>query len=227
MIKLKKESYFPLKNLFILLIFIAGLSGCNNTTIQEVRLPVLGARQVVPRSVNTKETDTLYAQIPPFQFIDQDRQRVTQQTFAGKIYVADFFFTSCPSICPKMKTQLLRVYEQFKENKQVMILSHTIDPQHDSVEVLSQYAQLMGVKSEKWHLVTGEKDSIYSVAQKYFVAPIKAGEEPGGNAVHSGAFVLVDKNRHVRGIYDGTDATQVDRLLKDIPVLLQENNSVN
>ncbi|MDQ3289904.1 MAG: SCO family protein, partial [Bacteroidota bacterium] len=127
-------------------------------------------------------------------------------------------------ICPKMKTQMLRVYEHFKDSSQVMILSHTIDPKHDSVQVLKEYAWLLGVNTNKWHFVTGQKDSIYQVARKYLVAPIKEVQVNSSvNVVHSGAFVLVDENRHVRGIYDGTDETQVDKLLKDIAVLLKEN----
>jgi protein SCO1/2 len=150
---------------------------------------------------------------------------VTNQTFAGKIYIADFFFTSCPTICPKMRTQLLRVYGKYQDNARVMLLSHTIDPRHDSVAVLKEYAQSMGVNTWKWHFVTGEKDSVYAVAQRYLVSAIKDSDSASG-VVHSGAFVLVDANRHVRGIYDGTDPVQVDRLLQEIPVLLRENQEI-
>ncbi|MCC9136888.1 SCO family protein [Pontibacter silvestris] len=201
------------------------LIGCGNNNTGEQKLPILGEREVVEREVNGQTVaDTLYPEIPEFAFVDQDSQQVTNETFAGKIYVTDFFFTTCPTICPKMKSQLLRVYEQFEDTPQVMLLSHTIDPQHDSVAVLNEYAARLGVNSDKWRFVTGEKDSIYSVAQKYLVSAMEDESEAGG-FVHSGAFVLVDENRHIRGIYDGTDAAQVDRLINDIPVLLQEENN--
>ncbi|WP_317046489.1 SCO family protein [Adhaeribacter arboris] len=185
-------------------------------------MPILGEREAVQKVVDGKTlTDTIYHQIPDFSFIDQDSQQVTSQTLAGKIYVSDFFFTTCPTICPKMKSQLLRVNEKFKNNDQVVLLSHTIDPQHDSVAVLRDYAERLGVNSAKWHFVTGAKDSIYSLAAQYMVSAAEDENEAGG-FVHSGAFILVDPNRHVRGIYDGTNPEQVDQLMKDIPVLLAE-----
>ncbi|MDQ3289954.1 MAG: SCO family protein, partial [Bacteroidota bacterium] len=151
------------------------LVSCKNfAKIKTAKLPTLGIEQVVQKEVNgQKVNDTIYSQIPDFTFIDQDSQQVTNKTFAGKIYISDFFFTTCPTICPKMKTQMLRVYEQFKDNNQIMILSHTIDPKHDSVQVLKEYAGLLGVNTNKWHFVTGQKDSIYQVARNYLVAPIK------------------------------------------------------
>ncbi len=135
----------------------------NNTTPNA--LPILGEREAVQQVVNGKAvTDTIYHQIPDFSFVNQDSQQVTSQTLASKIYVTDFFFTTCPTICPKMKSQLLRVYEKFKNNDQVVLLSHTIDPKHDSVAVLRDYAARLGVSSKKWQFVTGPKDSIYTIA---------------------------------------------------------------
>ena len=166
-------------------------------------------------------TDTIYPQIPSFIFINQDSQRVTNKTFAQKIYVSSFFFTACLTICPKMKTQLLRVYKQFKNNNQVGLLSHTLDPGRDSVAALREYAHRLGVASTKWHFVTGSKDSIYAIASKYMVSATKADQKTGG-VVHSGAFVLVDANRQVRGIYDGTKPEKVEALLADIGILLAE-----
>jgi protein SCO1 len=197
------------------------LSACEQDT--QRKLPVLGRKKVVPEQVNGRpENDTLYHTIADFQFVNQDSVVVTNETFEDKIYVADFFFTSCPTICPIMKTQMLRVYEKFKENEQVMILSHSIDPQHDTVAVLRDYAQRLGVSSGKWHFITGDIDKIYDIGQtSYMTTAMEDENEPGG-FLHSGAFILVDKQRRVRGIYDGTEAKQVSRLLKDIPVLLAE-----
>jgi protein SCO1 len=204
----------------ILLAFTALLwQACSGDTASG-ELPILGERQVVQRNVDGQPVnDTLYHRIPDFAFINQDSQVVTSLTMQDKVYVTDFFFTTCPTICPKMKSQMLRVYEAFKDEPRLVLLSHTIDPKHDTVAVLRDYANRLDVSSNKWHFVTGERDSIYDIAMKYMVTALEDEEEPGG-FVHSGAFVLVDQNRHVRGIYDGTDPAQVDRLIRDIPTLL-------
>jgi protein SCO1/2 len=146
----------------------------------------------------------------------------TQKDVEGKIYVADFFFTTCPTICPKMKTQMLRVFEKYKDNPHFMILSHTIDPRHDTPSVLKEFGQNLGLDSKKWQMVTGDKMKIYELGQKsYMVTATDDPTQPGG-IVHSGAFILVDKDRHIRGIYDGTVPEKVDNLIKDIEVLLAE-----
>lgn len=205
-----------------LLALSAGLwQGCSgNSSSGDAPLPILGEREVVQRAVGDRQvTDTLYHQIPDFAFINQDSQVVTSLTLQDKVYVADFFFTTCPTICPKMKSQMLRIYEAYKDEPQLMLLSHTIDPKHDTVAVLRDYADRLQVSSDKWHFVTGEKDSIYDIAMQYMVTALEDEQQPGG-FVHSGAFVLVDQDRHVRGIYDGTDPAQVDKLIQDIPKLL-------
>ena len=194
---------------------------CSNSSTEKT-LPIYGEREPVEREVNGEVVvDTIYHQIPDYAFVDQDSQRVTPETFAGKIYVTDFFFTSCPTICPKMKSQMLRVYERFQDNPQVLLLSHSIDPEHDTVAVLREYADRLGVKSDKWHFVTGDKDSIYDVAMQYLV-PAQEDEGVAGGFTHGGHFVLVDEKRRIRGIYDGTQEEAVDRLMEDIPVLLKE-----
>ncbi|MES2516610.1 MAG: SCO family protein [Bacteroidota bacterium] len=187
------------------------------------KLPILGNREAVIKTVNGKEvTDTLYHQIPDFEFINQDSVKITQKDFEGKIYIADFFFTTCPTICPKMKTQMLRIYEKYKDNPKVGILSHTIDPRHDTPAVLREFMNNLGIKSKMWQMVTGDKAKIYEIGQKsYMVSATDDPTQPGG-IVHSGAFILVDKNRHIRGIYDGTEPTKVDRLMIDMEILLNE-----
>ena len=202
-----------MKNLTLLLsvfIFIA----CNQQKSAE-RLPFLG---------NTiyEENDTIYHTIQDFQLVDQDSSIVTNETFADKVYVADFFFTSCPTICPQMKAQMLRVYEKFENNDQVGILSHTIDPEYDTVALLKDYADRLGVRSDKWKFVTGDQDYIYDLAEESYISLANEdGDAPGG-FVHSGAFLLVDKDRRIRGFYDGTVPEQVDVLLYDIEKLLKE-----
>lgn len=200
------------------------LSSCSSGENQEGKagLPYLGRHDFVEKNVNNETiVDTLYHQVADFSFVDQDSAIVTPETFDNKIYVTDFFFTSCPTICPVMKTQMLRVYETFKDNEEVALLSHTIDPVHDTVAVLRDYAERLGVSSDKWHFVTGEKDEIYDMGLKsYMVTAMEDENEPGGY-IHSGAFILVDKDRHIRGMYDGTKPEQVDILINDINKLLQ------
>lgn len=188
------------------------LFSCENTSR---KLPILGERDFI-------NGDSVYHTIPDFQFINQDGVEVSNKTFEGKIYVSDFFFTTCPTICPVMKKQMLRIYEKYKENPQVGILSHSIDPRHDSVQVLREYATRLGVSGNMWQFVTGEKDKIYKIGEKSYY--VTAGEDStaAGGIIHSGAFILVDKKRRVRGLYDGTKEEDVTKLLKDMDVLLNE-----
>jgi len=203
-----------MKNLFIVVVLFC--IGCSTT---QEKLPIAGYKDI--RSVDGK-MDTIYHTIQDFAFLNQDSMIITEKTFEDKVYVADFFFTSCPSICPKMKQQMLRVYERFYDEPQLLILSHTIDPKHDTVAVLKEYAKLLEVESSKWHFVTGDMDKIYAIAEKSYFAPAGEDEEAPGGFLHNGAFVLVDKDRRIRGVYDGTDEFQVDKLIKDIPRLIQE-----
>lgn len=187
-------------------------------TRKESPLPIFGEREVVGN-------DTAYHTIANFSFLDQDSAIVTNATYNGKIYVADFFFTSCRTICPIMKTQMLRVYDSIQNDPDVLLLSHTIDPEYDTVGLLRDYAGRLGVKSSKWHFVTGEKEEIYKLAQtSYFSTALEDTTEPDG-FIHSGAFLLIDKQRRIRGKYDGTKEEDVNRLLGDIQRLKNESGS--
>ncbi len=183
---------------------------------QEKKLPFLG-----PKQVNAKG-DTVYHQIPSFRFLNQDSVFVSEKDVEGKVYVADFFFTTCPTICPKMKTQMLRIYERYKDRDEVRIISHSIDPDFDTPNVLKDYATRLQVKAPKWNLLTGDKAAIYQLGQKSYMVSAQEDPNEAGGFVHSGAFILVDKNRHVRGIYDGTVEAEVNHLLEDMEVLLKE-----
>ncbi len=185
------------------------------TPQEQTSLPILGRHQYIETEAGT---DTVFHTIKPFSFIDQDSSIITNATYSGKIYVSDFFFTSCPSICPIMKVQMLRIYEKYENNPNVGILSHTIDPNYDNVQVLNEYAKRLEVESSKWHFVTGIKDSIYNIAQtSYYI-----GVRDDGSFEHSGKFVLVDKQQRIRGVYDGTDEKAVSKLLNDIDLLLED-----
>ena len=180
-------------------------------------LPILG------RSTVSLQGDTLLHTIGDYSFVNQDSLQVTPETFKDKIYVADFFFTSCPTICPTMKTQMLRIYDKYQDNGQVGILSHSIDPTHDTVAVLKDYSQRLGIEnSDTWHFVTGKKEDIFRVGQTDYMVTAGEDEAAPGGFIHSGAFLLVDKQRHIRGVYDGTVAEDVDKLMKDMDRLLNE-----
>jgi protein SCO1 len=182
---------------------------------QTEHLPILREREV-------KDSDTIYHVIAPFQFIDQDSVLVTNATFKDKIYIADFFFTSCRTICPIMKTQMLRVYEKTKAMPDVLILSHTIDPDYDTVALLHDFANRLDVESKYWHFVTGQKDSIYKIAQTSYFATAMEDKSVADGFIHSGAFLLIDKKARIRGKYDGTKESDVDRLIMDIDILRKE-----
>ena len=198
---------------FLLLLCLGSLIACQGKR-EPGPLPILGNREVV-------NGDTIYHEVRDFSFIDQDSLPVTQETFAGKAYVVDFFFISCPTICPMVTKQMLRVYERFKDEDRLLLLAHTIDTKHDSVPRLKKYAENLGVSSEKWKFVTGVKDSIYGIANDYFSIAVENTDAPGGFD-HSGRLILVDKNRRVRSFCDGTDPESVDRFMEDIETLLKE-----
>jgi protein SCO1/2 len=198
--------------LLVFCVAIGMLSACRSN---EEKLPIFGER-------TANGADTVFHTIAPFRFVDQDSAIITNESFGGKIYVADFFFTTCRTICPIMKTQLLRVYEATREMPDVLILSHTIDPEYDTVALLRDFARRLGVESKKWHFVTGPRDSIYKIAQtSYFATAMADRTEPDG-FIHSGAFLLIDKARRIRGKYDGTKEDDVNRLIRDISILGKE-----
>ncbi|MFT5699111.1 MAG: protein SCO1/2 [Desulforhopalus sp.] len=158
----------------------------------------------------------VYGQVTQdFQFYNQDNQLVTKEIFTDKVYVTDFFFTTCTTICPLMKRQMHRVYQAFADTPGVLLFSHTIDPEHDTVEVLKNYADGLEIKTDKWQLVTGPQEEIFAMAKDYMLGVLKDDENPDGY-IHSGHFVLVDTERRIRGYYSGTDAKDVDRLIADL-----------
>jgi len=179
-------------------------------------LPYFGQKNSV------KDGDTSYHTVKPFCFINQYNQKVTEETVKGKIYVTDFFFTTCQSICPIMSTELERVYKQFSNREDVLILSHTVSPEEDSVNVMMDYAKLHGVKDKKWLFLTGEKKHLYDMARTSYLLNAEEGNGDEDDFIHTQNFALVDKERHLRGFYDGTDSIDVSRLIVDINLLLEE-----
>lgn len=197
------------------------LGSCSPQAEAPDRLPYLGEVALVPKP-GGGAPDTLPFTVPAFTLTNQAGQTITNQTFAGKVYVTDFFFATCPSICPKMQSELLRVYQQFEGNPNVLFLSHTIDPAHDSIPVLRDYAERLGIRdASRWHFATAPHDTIFRLARAYMTAAQVDKGVQGGFA-HSGTFALVDSQRRVRGLYDGMEKTEVDRLIKELPELLKE-----
>jgi protein SCO1/2 len=185
-------------------------------TSEVAELPILGERYV------DDNQDTVYHSIADFAFVNQVGDTIRKEDMAGKIYVADFFFTTCPTICPVMKKEMLRVYEQFKGEPNFRILSHSIDPTHDTQAVLKDYAEKLGVPdATTWNFLTGDQEKIYEIGQTSYLTTTMADDMEPGGFLHSGAFLLVDQQGRIRGVYDGTKTEQVDRLLADIPKLLK------
>jgi protein SCO1/2 len=193
-----------------------------------MHLPIYYPEDVKTTVVNGKEkTDTIYHTIPPFRFVNQDGDTVTEKNFENKIYVADFFFTTCPTICPKMSLQMQRVEQATNDMQDFAIISHSVNPEYDTVAVLAEYAKRIGADSKRWHLVTGNKKNIYDIAIDGYKLAVDEDPRAPGGFLHSELFVLVDKQKRIRGYYDGTDSSQVDKLLNDIKILSAEYESRN
>ncbi|RXR21055.1 SCO family protein [Flavobacterium amnicola] len=178
-----------------------------------------------PSIVNPELVDTTVQHIAnnhfiaDFAFTNQNGKTITQKEYEGKIYVADFFFTTCPSICPLMTDNMVWLQEKIKNNPKVMLLSHSVTPDIDSVPVLKAYAKRKGVLDSKWNLVTGDKKDIYYIARKSYLAVKTGNPSELYDMVHTENFVLVDEKRRVRGFYDGTKREEVEKLLADINFL--------
>lgn len=183
-----------------------------------IHLPFFGERELAPNG-----KDTIYHSIPAFKFVNQDGDTITDKFYEGKIYVADYFFTTCKSICPKMTSELLRVQEKFEGEKgKVQILSHTVNPENDSVPVLKAYANMVHADTKMWNFVTGDKKQLYDLARNGYMLNATEGDGGPDDFIHSEMLILVDKEKHIRGIYDGTNIKDVNDLLDDIKVLIAE-----
>jgi len=178
------------------------------------KLPILGDRII-------EQDDTSYHTIAPFKYLDQDSNLITNATFKDKAYVADFFFTSCPTICPKVTRQMLRLQEAFQKDNRLQFLSYSIDYRKDSVPILKRYADKVGINGARWHLVQLKKDEVERVANQYFSIAYED-ETVAGGFDHSGRLMLVDKNGHIRAYCDGTDEQAVDEFMLKIHQLLDE-----
>jgi protein SCO1 len=194
------------------LLILLQFTSCQPEAAKE--LPILGEKETV-------DGQTKYHQISNFSFTNQEGQTITNETFTNKVYVVDFFFTHCQTICPKVAQQMLRVHDVYKNEDRVQLLAHTIDPKRDTVERLKWYADKLGVSADKWHFVTGDRDELYDMADEYFIVAKEDSEAPDGFD-HSPTIILVDKQRRVRSFCNGTNPEEVDRFIEDIATLLEE-----
>ncbi len=228
---LKKYRFFFL---FFLLFSVVTISLFYNALKSKKTLPIYN-----PSDVNSELVDSTFQHvalnhtIADFEFTNQNGTTITQKDYENKIYVADFFFTTCPTICPKMTTNMVWLQNKLKKYPNVMLLSHSVTPDIDSVPVLKKYAIEKGVIDSKWNLVTGDKKDIYYMARKSYLA-VKTGKpEQLYDMVHTENFILVDKKRRIRGFYDGTNLDQptdkgiknVKQLLEDIEFLVEEEEN--
>ncbi len=186
-------------------------------------LPVYSPAQINPELVDKSKQDVKSNhKITEFELIDQDQNPFTLADLDGYYYVADFFFTTCPTICPNMSTQLQRVQKAFLADEDFLILSHTVQPEIDSAKVLKEYAERYDAIEDKWIFLTGNKKTIYDLARKSYFAAVTEGDGGVNDFIHTENFVLIDKEKRIRGFYDGTSENSVDQLITDIEILAQE-----
>lgn len=186
-------------------------------------LPVFTPAMVNPELVDTTiQHIAIKHKIADFKFLNQNGKIITNKNYENKIYVADFFFTTCPTICPIMTDNMVWLQEKIKNNPKVMLLSHSVTPDIDSVSVLKKYAIKKGILDTKWNLVTGNKKEIYYIARKSYLVVKTGNPAELYDMVHTENFVLVDQKRRVRGFYDGTKMEEVEKLYDDILILCEE-----
>lgn len=199
----------------LLIVWATACKPAGENEASNLELPILGERYV------DDNQDTVYHTIAQFAFVNQLGDTISNADVSGKVYVADFFFTTCPTICPVMKKEMLRVHEKFSSNPNFKILSHSIDPTHDTQEVLKDYAEKLGISdASTWNFLTGDQEKIFEIGQTSYLTTAMADQMEPGGFLHSGAFLLIDQQGRIRGVYDGTKSDQVDRLINDIPKIL-------
>jgi protein SCO1/2 len=208
---------------------ILGVFGCSSQSqpaLEEAssrvdQLPYYDEATFTPKWFDSSEAvPEDFHQIPPFTLQNQLGNVITRKDVQGKIYVVDFFFMSCPGICPKMTTNMSLVQDAFLKDDEVLLLSHSVTPEYDSVSVLSDYAETKGIISERWHLLTGDRKEIYDLGRnQYFVEEDLGLQKAMGDFIHTENFVLIDDNQHIRGIYNGLNRSAISQLIADIKTL--------
>jgi len=213
------------RTLGTLIVFLAFYS-CKSTEKidSKTTLPFFNSAEFTPEWIaeDSKEYASIHT-IPDFEFTNQNGEKITKETYKDKIYVADFFFTSCPGICPRLAKNMGKLQEVFKDDNDVLLLSHSVTPVKDSVSVLNTYAIENNVNANKWNLVTGDKDEIYKLARTAYFADedfVKTQDESA--FIHTENFILIDEKGRIRGVYNGTLAVEIDRIVRHIQLLKKE-----
>ncbi|CAM4082996.1 SCO family protein [Zobellia nedashkovskayae] len=188
--------------------------------ILTVYQPTMVNPELVDSTVQYKRK---YHTIADFSLTNQNGETITQDNYANKIYIADFFFTTCPTICPIMTKNMVSIQERIKDFDDVMLLSHSVTPEIDSVAQLKKYAIEKGVDDSKWNLVTGDKKQIYELARKSYLAVKDDGDGGPFDMIHTENFILVDKKKRIRGFYDGTNEEEIEKLMGDLKILMTSN----
>ncbi|WP_299433397.1 SCO family protein [uncultured Aquimarina sp.] len=218
--------FFAKYKFFAIVLFI--LSAIIISIIYSILKPKRILQIYEPDMVNIELVDSTvqhvrkYHKINNFSLLNQNGKEITQTDYENKIYVADFFFTTCQTICPIMTGNMKKIQEELKNDQEVLLLSHTVIPETDNVPQLKKYAVEKGVDDTKWNLVTGNKKHIYDLARKSYLVAKTDGDGGPYDMIHTENFVLVDKKKRIRGFYDGTKEEEIDRLLEDIEVLKLE-----
>jgi|TARA_B100001996_G_scaffold170690_2_gene130216 protein SCO1/2 len=215
-----------LKNIPIAIISIIGLFvfiSCDTKNHNEFRLPIYTPADLDPDWVDSSLKNSTEAHVVnDFEFINQNGLVVNEQTIEGKIYIAEFFFTTCPGICPILTKHTKKIQDEFLNDHDILILSHTVYPEHDSVSVLYAFGKQHNINSEKWHLLTGSKQDLYTISRKGYFAISYQPDLSDDGFIHTENVVLVDKQRRLRGIYNGTNVHEMNRLIEDIYLLKKE-----
>ena len=207
----------------MLTISLAAILMFYNVLTPEKKLPIYQPNMVKFQLVDsTIQHIKRFHKIDDFSLINQNNEVVSNETYDGKIYVADFFFTTCPGICPIMKENMITLQNEFINDDNILLLSHTVTPEIDSVSVLKKYSQEKGVLDSKWNMVTGDKKQIYNLARKSYLVAEDIESPIQYDMIHTENFVLVDSKRRIRGFYDGTDNNVMDNLINDIKILKKE-----
>lgn len=228
---LEKINIMKYLGIIMLLIFTACKKDIKKETVKVVEnsrvdyLPYYNDETFTPHwlTPNTEE-EKAFHKIPDFSLTNQLGEMVTQNTFENKIYITNFFFTTCPGICPKMTGNMAKIQEEFKNDKDILLLSHSVMPSTDSVSVLKAYAKNNNVIANKWHLVTGSRHDIYTLGRDHYFVESDLGEEKSiEDFLHTENFLLIDKNKHIRGIYNGLNRASMAQLIIDIKALKKES----
>ena len=203
---------------FILFLFLSCVESSN------IDLPIIGPSDFKDELVDNKVNKEQAHFVSDFELINQNGDTITNKDYEDKIYVVDFFFTRCGSICPIMTNNMMKIQDKFLENDNLMLLSISVTPNIDNVATLKKYAKSKGVINSKWNITTGNKKHIYELARKSYFAVLKKGDGGLQDFIHTPNFILIDKKKQIRGIYDGTDDTEIKRVIKDIKTLQIKNS---